>query len=243
MGDKSDLVVFLAITTVTLLVLFVRARMMLKKQRKVTNDLVRKRDDLIKERDKLIHKLELDSLKFQVSPHSLRNTLNVVKYYTETANLAVSRLTNVLDYLLYESSVDTILLPEEIKFAKNFHDLMKIRTSELVQTSFNDNASVHEKSQSFRVPPMITAYFLENAYKHGDLVNESLIEVLINIDADTLVYRVENSIKTELNPGFQKGGIGLLNMRKRLDILFKDKYSLATGAVDNKYIAELKIKL
>jgi LytS/YehU family sensor histidine kinase len=242
MSDK-DLVVFLSIASLTLLVLFIRVRILLKKQREIANGLVKKRDALIKERDVLINRLELEKLKFQITPHSLRNTLNVVKYFTETANLAIDRLTGVLDYSLYDSNADTISLQEEIKFAENFHKLMKIRTSDLVTKSFSEKVTTNPKSVSCLIPPMITAHFIENAYKHGELVQEGRIDIAFDIVNNELVYIVENTLRNGINPENEKGGIGLTNMRKRLDILFKDRYSLVTGPEGKIYRAVLKIKL
>lgn len=239
----DSLVYFFGATTLLFGGLFLRARSVLKKQRKVTNDLVQKREALLSERDKLIHKLELESLKFQVSPHSLRNTLNVVKYYTETSNMAIGRLTNVLDFLLYESTADSISLKDELKFVKNFHDLMKIRTSELVITKFYENLSQNPLIESLRVPPMITAYYLENAYKHGELAREGIININLTFEEGELVYTVENTMRSSAPTEPVKGGIGLNNMRRRLDILYKDKYSESTRQEDNIYIAELRIKL
>lgn len=239
----DSLIYLFGATTLVFGGLFLRARSVLKKQRKVTNELVKKREALISERDTLIHKLELESLKFQVSPHSLRNTLNVVKYYTETSNMAIGRLTNVLDFLLYESTADSISLKDELKFIKNFHDLMKIRTSELVITKFYENLSQHPKVETLRVPPMITAYYLENAYKHGELAREGMININLILEEDELVYTVENTIRSSAPGEPQKGGIGLNNMRRRLDILYKDRYSENCRQEDNIYIAELRIKL
>ena len=242
MSDK-DLVVFLTIAAITLLVLFIRTRILLKKQRGIANGLIKKRDALIKERDVLINKLELEKLKFQVTPHSLRNTLNVVKYFTETANLAIDRLTGVLDYSLYDSNADTIVLREEIKFAENFHKLMKIRTSDLVAKNFSDKVTGHPKSATALIPPMITAHFIENAYKHGEIVQEGIIDISFDIVNDEFIYKVENTLKTGVNSQPEKGGIGLTNMRKRLDILFKDRYTLTTAPEGGVYKSVLKIKL
>jgi len=239
----SELEVFLTGTTVVFGGLFLRSRKMLKKQREVSNSLIKNRDALIAERDKLINKLELDGLKFQVSPHSLRNTLNVVKYYTETSNMAIGRLTNVLDFLLYESSVDSITLKDELKFIRNFHDLMKIRTSDLITNKFYDNVTGNEILEQLPVPPMITAYFLENAYKHGELVREGIIQVSISFEKDELVYVVENTMRATTSSDETKGGIGLKNMKRRLDILYKDRYSLITEPQGGVYKAELRIKL
>ncbi len=235
--------VFLLITSLFFLVLFIRANSLLKKQRKIANDLVNNRENLLKERDALINKLELESLKFQVSPHSLRNTLNVVKYYTETSNLAIGRLTNVLDYLLYESAADSIPLKDEVKFLKNFHDLMKIRTSELTMTKFNDNISDDPRIEKLSVPPMLTAYFLENAYKHGELTKEGEITVSLSFTKDEFVYVVENTMREEKTNANVKGGIGLKNMKKRLDIIYKDSYSFETVTEGDVYRSELKIKI
>lgn len=238
----SDIELFLTVTTIIFAGLYIRFNVLLKKQRKVSNSLIKNRDDLLVERDKLINKLELESLKFQVSPHSLRNTLNVVKYYTETANLAVGRLTNVLDFLLYESGVDSLPLKEEVKFIKNFHELMKIRTTELVSTKFTDQVSDVPLTEKLMVPPMITAYFLENAYKHGELTRDGIININLYYDEDELIYEVENTMRQEPKDENVKGGIGLKNMKKRLDILYKDRYTLVTEPDGDIYHAKLKIK-
>lgn len=233
----------LIISVIALAFFLWRSRIRLRKELQNAKELVKNKEALVSERDKLIHKLELESLKFQVSPHSLRNTLNVVKYYTETSNMAIGRLTNVLDFLLYESTADSISLKDELRFIKNFHDLMKIRTSELVITKFNDNISGNELIERLQVPPMITAYYLENAYKHGELAREGIINISLSFDDGDLVYIVENTIRHEVQPETSKGGIGLKNMHRRLDILYKDRYILTTNVEDNLYHAELRIKL
>lgn len=241
--SDTELEVPLIICVLVLAFFLWRSKQRLKKQLDVANKLAKNREELVAERDKLIHKLELESLKFQVSPHSLRNTLNVVKYYTETSNMAIGRLTNVLDFLLYESTADSIPLKDELKFIRNFHDLMKIRTSELVVTTFSDGITGNETVEKLPVPPMITAYFLENAYKHGELAREGFIRISLSFEDGELIYLVENTMKSETVSEGVKGGIGLKNMRRRLDILYKDRYSFVTEPEDNIYKAELRIKL
>ena len=186
---------------------------------------------------------ELDYLKYQINPHFFMNTLNnihaLIDIDSEAAKDTVIELSKMMRYVLYDSEQDSITLEKEIQFLQHYIQLMRLRYSDSVEIVVD----VPESSPSqVKIPPLIFIVFVENAFKHGISYNSrSYIHISIEVSAegDRVHYTVSNS----KNPSKWKthGGIGLDNVRKRLDLLFPKRYQLEIEDTAHHYSVELNI--
>jgi sensor histidine kinase YesM len=185
---------------------------------------VRERKEL--EKDKIMTELSL--LKAQINPHFFFNTLNNIYALTETdpkvAGEAIHRLSKMMRYLLYETQEATNMLSHEIDFVKNYISLMKLRLTAAVQI----NMSVPEQLQDMPLPPMIFLPFVENAFKHGvSATQQGHINITITQNDKLLVLAVNNSLVNGNSVSLDaRNGIGLVNTRRRLDLLYPEKYTI-----------------
>ncbi len=190
---------------------------------------------------------ELKFLRSQINPHFLFNTLNNV-YALSLVNSektpdVILKLSDILRYMLYECNVPKVKLESEIKYIRNYIELERLRQSKNVVIDFDLEGECEEKT----IAPLLFTPFLENAFKHGlnRTIKGGYIKIKMKIEDDDLWFFVENSkpeMKSELlknNPG----GIGLVNVKKRLNILYKGKYNLDIINTLNVYKIKLYIKL
>lgn len=187
---------------------------------------------------------ELAYLKNQISPHFFFNTLNniysLVEYDTKECQKAILELSKLMRYLLYESSNDAVSLQKEIAFLKNYFELMKLRFTKRVEIK----AVFPERYTDTMVPPLLFLPFVENAFKHGITNREpSFIDVEMITTGASVFFRCYNSIGSFKDSNAEESGIGLDNVKKRLDLLFPEKYKLFLQAGDKVFKAELTIDL
>ncbi|MDF2437404.1 MAG: signal transduction histidine kinase LytS [Bacteroidota bacterium] len=191
-----------------------------------------------------IHALELENSKFTLNPHLFKNTLNSIQGYAFRTYQVLEKLGSVLDYILYDSNVSHTSIKEELQFATNFIELNKIKLSPLFDMRVR--VIVNEANPFYEEPllaPLISAYFIENAFKHADLQSkDAFISIIFELNDDELDLIVSNKINK--TPIFSsKGGIGKENMRKRLEILYGDACQLKYEVDSEIHTAHLKIKL
>ncbi|MBR5106369.1 MAG: histidine kinase [Alistipes sp.] len=186
---------------------------------------------------------EMYYLKHQINPHFLMNTLNnihaLVDIDTDVAKQAIIQLSDMMRYVVYETSGNSISLRDDIKFLKNYIELMRIRYTEDVEISFTYPEQLHGRVD---VPPLIFIVFVENAFKHGVSYNaQSYIRIDIKCEDNCVVGRFENSVSE--NRRNENPGIGLENVRKRLDLIYEDAYTLDIDKEQNSYCVTLKIPM
>lgn len=190
--------------------------------------------------------LEIDFLRLQINPHFLVNTLNNIYSLVVTEDRrspdAILSLSNLLDYVLYESSSTTVSVEKEIHFLQDFVALEQIRNSSKVQVKMEV-----EGEQIGDVAPLILIAFIENAFKHGvgDSTIKSYVHINIKVGNDTLFLGVINSKARTISEKQKKslGGIGLVNVQKRLDSLYPNRHSLQISSEPNKHQISLMIAL
>lgn len=169
---------------------------------------------------------ELKFLKTQIHPHFLFNTLNNLYALTlkksERAPDMVLKLSELIDYMLYECSGDAVSLEKEIKFIQNYIDIEKMRYGDKLDVDLQVTGDIHERA----IAPLIILPFVENCFKHGasESLIQSWVKIRIDVQPETIVVKVENS-KAENGHG-RKEGIGIQNVTRRLDLLFPDRYTL-----------------
>ena len=189
---------------------------------------------------------ELQLLKAQIHPHFLFNTLNNLYSLTVTASqkapVIVDKLSQLLNYMLYDSNKNTVPLQKEVEYIENYITLEKLRYEERLDVSLN----IFDKIDKISIAPLLILPFIENSFKHG-FVNEIgkvWVHINILINNNLLIIKVENS-KSNGDPvsaGGAFGGIGLTNVKKRLELIYKDRYDLNIVDEDT-YLVVLKIKL
>jgi two-component system, LytTR family, sensor kinase len=187
---------------------------------------------------------ELAFLKNQISPHFFFNTLNniyaLIGMDSEAAQQSVLKLSKLMRYLLYESEQGSTLLSHEIDFMKNYIDLMKLRLNSRVDLK----VTFPEEQTDLEFPPLLFIPFIENAFKHGITLREnSYIHIDMQMSGNTLQFATVNSIGGSSRPGDgQYSGIGLENVRKRLNLLFPDRHFLQIEQTKSEFIVKLEIK-
>lgn len=179
----------------------------------------------------------------QVQPHFLFNTLNnlVSVSLHQSARMPdlLQRLAGLLSYQLHESNQKTVPVSKEIEYLKDYIALEKIRYGERldVQTNFSE----WQDRPDIRIPPMLLLPFVENAFKHGasQIEADCWIQIRLLLQDRRLLFTVENSVPEE-NTVTSSTGLGLTNLKKRLDILFPNQYELITLREDSQFLATLK---
>ena len=186
---------------------------------------------------------ELDYLKYQINPHFFMNTLNnihaLIDIDSEAAKDTVIELSKMMRYVLYDSEQDSISLDKEIQFLQHYIQLMRLRYSDSVEIVVDVPENSHSQ---VKIPPLIFIVFVETAFKHGISYNSrSYIHISIEVSAegDRVCYTVLNS--KNLSKWNTPGGIGLDNVRKRLDLLFPKRYQLEIEDTAHQYSVELNI--
>lgn len=188
---------------------------------------------------------ELDNLKGQINPHFLFNTLNtiyaLVDIDSEEAKDALHRLSDMLRYVLYENPPRTELA-REAEFIANYSSLMQRRISAKTHpVEVSLDICGHEEAQ---VAPMLFIPLIENAFKFGSRGPEGgVIKVSLVVDGDEAVCTTVNSFTHGSEPASSHSGIGLVNLRKRLTLIYGTRARLRTKVTSDVYTAELRIPL
>lgn len=191
-----------------------------------------------------IKDIEFTQSKFILNPHLFKNTLNSIQSYAYRTHQALEKLGGVLDYILYDSNTELIAIRDEMEFARNFIDLNKIKLNPLFDIRLKINADESSPLYTQQIlAPMITAYFIENAFKHADLQSpDAFISISVGLKDGYFDFSVSNRISHA--PIFKgKGGIGQANMKKRLDLVYSESYQLDYSEENNIYSSHLKINL
>lgn len=177
------------------------------------------------ELDKKNLEQRLQYLRYQVNPHFFMNTLNnihaLVDIDPEKAKTTIVELSKMMRYILYEGSNRLIPVQREMQFLNNYVLLMRLRYPDKVAITFDAPSAVPD----LLLPPLLLIIFVENAFKHGiSYCNDSFINISFRIEGGRLVFKCRNS--KNMNMNCEKGGLGLVNVRKRLDLLFAQNYRL-----------------
>lgn len=185
---------------------------------------------------------ELNFLRAQVNPHFLFNTLNNLYYlaYSKSENTTevIERLSQMMRYMIYDSNYPKVPLNKEIDYMRNYISLEKMRLSEKVNIQF----SLEGEVDSIMITPLILITFLENAFKHGvtSTSKESFIKVCLKCSNHQLHFKVVNS-KPPVSKVEEKSGIGLQNVKRRLELSYPGAYHLEMSDAPNEYSVKLDL--
>ena len=193
------------------------------------------------------HALErqLQYLKYQVNPHFFMNTLNnihaLVDIDPERAKGSIVELSKLMRYVLYEGNNKLTPLSREVQFLRNYVQLMSMRYNTGNVSISLDAPDVLPDSM---LPPLLLVIFVENAFKHGiSYRTKSFVEISLQPHADRLLFSCRNSRPEIKHDENMKGGVGLSNVRRRLDLLFPNDYTLDIKEEEDTYTVKLEIPL
>jgi two-component system LytT family sensor kinase len=207
------------------------------------------KERLAKELTKLNTETELKYLKSQINPHFLFNSLNSIYALSlQKSDLApelILKLSDILRYILYEGSEKKVSLSQEVKYLKSYLELEKVRHGKRMELTLD----IEGDTEAQEIAPMLLIPFVENSFKHGVSKDRAggYVNVKLKSDHQNIHFEIVNSkplngseIKKDMN---YKGGIGLVNVKKRLNLLYPKKYNLNIGESDKEFKVELDIQL
>lgn len=199
-----------------------------------------------KEKENETLKTELTFLRSQVSPHFMFNVLNslvsLARKKSDLIEPSLIQLSNLMRYMLYESTDEKISLTQEVEYLRSYIDLQMLRFGDDVQIEFQ----ISKDLDGYEIEPMLLISFVENAFKHGvGMVEEPVIRIYLSIDRTKhwLEFKVENTISPQEGSKDKSSGIGLINMRRRLELLYKKQYTLETFEKEDIFVSKLNVQL
>jgi LytS/YehU family sensor histidine kinase len=187
---------------------------------------------------------ELKFLKSQINPHFIFNSLNTVYFLIDKDNKyareALHKFSDMLRYQLYETNGKSIPIEKELNFIRDYMELQQLRLDE----KYDIQLRLDESVKGFMIEPLLLISFVENACKHVSHHQQksNLISVEATLKEDLFFFRVTNS-KENASPGSTTGGIGLNNIKRRLELLYPGKYDLVIQNLDDMFLVNLQISL
>ncbi|PWG81089.1 sensor histidine kinase [Pararcticibacter amylolyticus] len=205
-----------------------------------------KRERALKEHENEHLKTELNFLRSQISPHFMFNVMNsmvsLARKQSPLLETSLINMSSLMRYMLYETGDKQVSLNTEIEYLKNYIDLQLLRYGDSVKL----NLYINGHTQGYHIEPMLLIPFVENAFKHGiSMIEAPLIDISLAVDANThwLNFNVVNSISPQKDKSDNGIGIGLVNVQRRLALLYPEKHTLSIGRDNNIFNIKLKIKL
>lgn len=187
---------------------------------------------------------ELDFLKSQINPHFVFNSLNSIYFLINKENAAargaLHKFSEMLRYQLYEMNDDKIPIEKEIVYLNDYMDLQQLRKDEKYTVQFNCAPAV----KGFSIEPLLLVPFVENAFKHISHFNTTVnfVKVDMSLVKGIFIFLVANS-KEDLPPTEKREGIGLQNVKRRLELLYPGRYELKIENNPTTFIIQLNLQL
>ncbi len=196
-----------------------------------------------KENEPSLRQLEISNLKFELNPHTFKNVLQQIQSLSLSTNRAIENLMQIINYMLYDTDKEQVPLQQEIDFVNSYKKMQQAIVPGFVDIILDN--SVDENFISAKaIAPLLTVAFMENAFKHADTnAKDCVIKICLkNTDNETLLYQMENTLSSSgsVKP---KSGIGYKNLRRRLDLMYSNRYELESGPKGDMYVSTLRIKL
>ncbi|PWT76827.1 MAG: histidine kinase [Bacteroidetes bacterium] len=204
-----------------------------------------KAERLLKEKENENLKTELLFLRSQVSPHFLFNVLNnmvaLARLKSDRLEPSLIKLSGLMRYMLYESDEDKVPLSREIEYVTSYIDLQKLRFGNDILV----NVQICDEEDYHLIEPMLLIPFIENAFKHGTgLIENPEIDISLRVHNGVLDFEIKNKFKNASQELKDKtSGIGLSNVRRRLNLLYDQRHTLTVKESNGWFIASLQLKL
>ncbi len=207
---------------------------------------LQKSEEALREAESARVKTELDNLRSQINPHFLLNTLNNIYALTvidtDKAQKTIKELSNLLRYILYDNRNDKVDLKSEVEFLKTYIELMSIRLPRKVELTTEFNISDNSNTQ---IAPLIFISLIENAFKHSvSAEGEGFINIYFedNVEKGEVILSIKNSNNAKADQDKSGHGIGLEQVRRRLDLLYPDSHQWESVSDDKIYKSKLTLK-
>jgi LytS/YehU family sensor histidine kinase len=190
---------------------------------------------------------ELAGLRSQINPHFLFNALNslyatALKEKSQRTADGIQKLGDMMRFMLQENNLDRIPLDKEVEYLHNYIDIGRMRIDETQGVEIRVN--IQEPDREIYIAPMMLNPFVENAFKHGvSLQYPSWIYITLTLDATKLYFKVHNSLhpKKEYDPEEASSGVGLSNVKKRLELIYPNRHTLDIQQSDKDYFVSLTL--
>lgn len=187
-------------------------------------------------------KSELRQLQSQVNPHFFFNMLNnlygIIDKDTEKSKALVLKLSDLMRYSIYEGQKDLVPLEEEIAYLKNYIELHRMRYHKSIDIQFNCTIEAND----IKIMPLLLIILLENAFKHGveNLREGAFVRVNLNATKDLINFEIQNNFDSDELP--KEKGIGLKNLKRRLELAYPKKHNLIFTNYNSVYKAQLQLR-
>ena len=203
-----------------------------------------KEKEIIKEAENERLKSELSFLRSQISPHFMFNVLNSVvslsRRKPEMVEPVVIKLSELMRYMIYETTDSKVPLQKEALYLESYIELQKIRFGNDIQINYQ----VEQIDSACSIEPMLLIPFVENAFKHGvGMIENPSIDILLKYENNKIIFTVQNKVNplSKLEKKDESSGIGLANVRRRLELLHPNNYSLNIQEKEDSYQVHLEI--
>ncbi|MCK9203941.1 MAG: histidine kinase [Bacteroidales bacterium] len=187
---------------------------------------------------------ELALLRSQINPHFLFNILNNIHSFArhdpDKTSFAIIKLAEIMRYMLYEANTEKVPVEKEIKYIESYLALQKLRYKDPGFVTFD----IDGDPAGINIPPMLFIPFIENAFKHGCKSVEDKIKISLTIKGEMLRFHCQNTkrILSSAERNMSKG-IGIMNIKRRLDLLFPGAHDLIVNDTEKRYIIDLTLNL
>jgi LytS/YehU family sensor histidine kinase len=187
---------------------------------------------------------ELEYLKAQINPHFLFNSINTIYFQIDKQNISaretLSKFSDMLRYQLYECNGHEIPVEKEIGYLKNYVELQKLRKDENYTIEF----SCAEDMINFTLPPLLLVPFVENAFKHVSHFTEKKNTIKIDVSKTNSIFRmIVFNTKDNSQRASENGGIGLKNIKRRLELSYQNKYLLDIQDTPEHFTVTLELHI
>jgi sensor histidine kinase YesM len=202
-------------------------------------------EKLLMEKQQETLKTELSFLRSQISPHFVLNVLNnvvaLVRLKSDYLEPTIMKLSSLMKYMLYETNEEKVLLKSEAEYLQSYIDLQQQRFGEKVKV----NTHIQLDSEWYEIEPMLLIPFVENAFKHGvGLIEKPQIDISLQTINNMLTFSVHNKFNNSVVEMKDKtSGIGLANVKRRLELLYGSGHLLSVKQKDDWFIVFLTINL
>ena len=183
---------------------------------------------------------ELKFLKLQINPHFLFNTLNNIyslAYFNDKKTpQAIMKLSDMMRHMIYDSQDKFISLTKEVEFIENFIELQKIKIDNAPDIRFIKSGV----SENHTIAPLLFLAFLENSFKHG---NQTPIDIDLKVKKNILHFQISNQVSQKPITQVEKSGVGLMNVKKRLELIYPNRHELIMHSHEGKFTVQLNVTL
>lgn len=203
-----------------------------------------KLDKLTREKESENLKTELSFLRSQISPHFLFNVLNnlvaMVRLKSEELEPTILKLSSLMQYMLYETDDEQVLLKSEVDYLRSYIDLQQLRFGDRLKL----NIDIDIEEDWHTIEPMLLIPFVENAFKHGTgMIENPTIDISLKEKNNELFFSVKNRYLDQDKAKDKVSGIGLSNVKRRLELLYGKDYNLKIDQTDGWFSITLKLAL